>query len=263
MRELMGILNVTPDSFSDGGEYMDPAEAVARAEQLFADGAGIVDVGGESTRPGATPISADEEWRRVEAVLAGLIPNHPGKISFDTYHYENVLRANEMGRFILNDVTGLQVDQFPNDTLRSILGKLDIPVIVSHVSPGFTITQAHAERPCKSLKDLVFDMHTICSSLLTWGISKDRIYLDPGLGFGKTQEVNEQAVELGYYIPEYPVVIGASKKRFLGPDRFNLAVNLAVARRALENEAAILRVHDVAGHKPLIDEFNQRDQAAS
>ncbi len=262
MRELMGIVNVTPDSFSDGGENYDAAKAMEHAEQLFLDGATYVDIGGESTRPGATPVDSDEEWRRVETVLGELIPRFPGRISFDTYHPENVRRATGFGAFIINDVTGMT-----NPLMLSAVGaarqQTAIKVIASHLPKNYAIQTAHKVKPIAELKEIVLDLRSIAQDLEMHGFKKEDIILDPGIGFGKTPDANWLALEIGIYIPEYTTLIGYSRKRFLGDDRMSIEKNIAAARIALQAGAQILRVHDVAGHVEIIDEFNAADLAAS
>lgn len=137
MVKLVGILNVTPDSFSDGGEYFDAKKATAHAAQLFADGAAIVDVGAESTRPNAEKLSDDQEWQRLEPVLTTLISNYPGRISLDSYHPETMQKALAIGPVIMNDVTA-----FHTPEMLDVAVEHGAQVIVSHL-PGNDIQRAH------------------------------------------------------------------------------------------------------------------------
>jgi len=133
MVHLVGIVNVTPDSFSDGGAYLDPTDAIARVEQLFDDGASMVDIGAESTRPNATPLSDDEEWRRLEPVLRRLIPKYQNKLSIDTYHPQTAKQALAMGPVVINDVTGLS-----DPLMRDVVLTHTPRIIISHL-PGSDI----------------------------------------------------------------------------------------------------------------------------
>lgn len=246
MVKLVGILNVTPDSFSDGGEFLGPENALAHTKQLFADGASLVDVGAESTRPNATPLSADEEWERLAQVLPPLLAAYPGQISLDSYHPETMQRAFEFGPVILNDVTGLR-----NPVMQKLAVSLHARVIISH-HPDMSIQQSHALQPITTIEQVKNDLLVIAAQLIEQGLPKENIILDPGIGFGKTMELNQQLLTFAEQVPDYPVLIGYSRKRFLGDDRMALAPNLAAGRTAVNHGAAYLRVHDVAGHANLV-----------
>ncbi len=245
MTQLVGILNVTPDSFSDGGRFFDPLSAVAHAEELFAQGADMVDVGAESTRPGAQKLSDDEEWRRLEPVLHELMVRYPGKISLDTYRCATVRRALGIGPVIVNDVTGMNNP----DMVQTVL-ELRPRVIISHL-PGLDVQQAHSEKPVRTLEEVRVDLLDRATSLEAGGLPRDNIILDPGIGFGKTMELNRTLLEFAKYVPDYPVMIGYSRKRFLGEHRMELAPNLQAGKVAIQSGAAYLRVHDVLGHRQL------------
>jgi dihydropteroate synthase len=247
MVKLVGILNVTPDSFSDGGKFYDPASAIAQADKLFSDGASLVDIGAESTRPKAKALTADEEWQRLEPILKVLIPKYPSKISLDSYHPETQDKAFAIGPVIINDVTGMT-----NPEMVSTVAKLKPPmVIISHL-PDMALQEAHQLEPVTTIKQVREDLLAKAKLLEEAGISRDQIILDPGIGFGKTRELNEQLLKFAEQVPLYSVMIGYSRKRFLGEDRMSLAPNLKAGRIAIAHHAKYLRVHDVAGQAKLL-----------
>jgi len=222
---VMGIVNVTPDSFSDGGRYFKPEEAIRRAKNLIADGADIIDLGGESTRPGAAPLKWDEEWTRIEPVLSGLIQtlkhsNAQTLLSVDTYHPETASRAIDLGADIINCVYSEPIP----DMLK---------LLEAHPKTELVLPSSVRLRP----------LH---SALLS------RLYLDPLIGFGTTRE---EDVELLRSVPELAkkgrVLVGASRKRIvkkLTGEKLtgkNLGGNLGIAVWAAMNGASVVRVHDV------------------
>jgi dihydropteroate synthase len=247
MVQLVGILNVTPDSFSDGGQFMDTVAAIKQAEQLFADGAGMVDVGAESTRPNAKVLTDDQEWQRLQSVLEVLIPKYQGKISLDTYHLATIKKAWEIGPVIINDVTG-----FNNLAMQELAASLNATVIISHLPSGMTIQQAHELIPITSVWQVKDELLARAKALEDLGLSRDYIILDPGIGFGKIPEVNRQLLSFAELVPDYKVMIGYSRKRFLGEHRMELGPNLEAGRIAIAHGAAFLRVHDVAQHMTLL-----------
>ena len=218
---VMGILNATPDSFSDGGRFADPAAAIRRAAAMVADGADIIDVGGESTRPGSTPLSWEEEWRRVEPVLRGLSPIVAGSvpISIDTYHPETAERAVALGATIVNCV-------YPEPIL-------DMLQICAKNGAELVI-------PSKSLGSVPKSLGSV------------PIYLDPMIGFGTTRE---EDLALLRSVPELAkkgrVLVGASRKRIVRTlaretsTASLLGGDIAIALWGMENGASIVRVHDV------------------
>lgn len=245
MTRLVGILNVTPDSFSDGGQFFAPDAAIAHAEELFAQGAGMVDIGAESTRPGARPLTDDEEWERLEPVLSALIPRYPGRLSIDSYHPGTIKRALELGDIVVNDITGLQ-----NPAMFELVARHKPRVIISHL-PATDAQTAHQQEPIASAKRVRDDLQRVADQLETAGVPRDRIILDPGIGFGKTMELNWELLKFAELMPDYAVMIGHSRKRFLGEHRMEIAPNLEAARIAIDHGAAYLRVHDVAAHATL------------
>lgn len=246
MTQLVGILNVTPDSFSDGGQYVDPVVAISHAEKLCAEGAAIVDVGAESTRPHAEKLSDAQEWERLEPVLNVLIPKYPGRISLDSYHPETMRRALAIGPVIMNDVTA-----FHDPEMRRIAVEQNAKIIISHL-PGSDIQAAHRNAPVTRVEQVRGDLLGVASALEAKGLSRGRIVLDPGIGFGKTMELNWELLKFAEEVPEYDAMIGYSRKRFLGDARMELAANLAAGQIAIDHGAVYLRVHDVAGHVGLL-----------
>jgi len=245
MTQLVGILNVTPDSFSDGGKFFAPTAAIAQAAQLFEDGASLIDVGAESTRPNAEQLTPDEEWGRLEPVLKVLVPLYPGKISLDTYHPETVARAFKIGPIIVNDVTGMN-----NTAMIDVVSKLKPTTIISHL-PGSDIQEAHRLAPVSTVTQVKQDLLAKARMLEGAGLIRDQIILDPGIGFGKTMGLNTQLLRFAEQVPDYAVMIGYSRKRFLGEHRMDLEPNLAAGRTAVASGATYLRVHDVAGHSQI------------
>ncbi len=240
---LVGILNITPDSFSDGGLFVDPAAALTHADRLFRDGASLIDVGAESTRPGAKPLSADQEWLRLEPILGRLLAKYPGKISLDSYHPETVGRALAVGPVIINDVTGLN-----NPAMLAAVIKHKPPkVIISHLH-GADVQAAHQSALVSDIEQVKRELLAKADQLGHSGFKRQQIILDPGIGFGKTMELNQQLLRFARLVPEYTVMIGYSRKRFLGEHRMELEPNVAAGRVAIAAGARYLRVHDVAGH---------------
>ncbi len=245
--KLVGILNVTPDSFSDGGRFFEPEAALAQAAKLFEDGASLIDVGAESTRPQAQGLTPAEEWERLEAVLPALLERYPGKISLDTYHPETVQRAQEYGEMIINDVTGLN-----NPAMIEMIVRLGATCIVSYL-PADDVQTAHAQEPVNDIEVVRRGLLDKLALLESRGVPAGRVILDPGIGFGKTPELNRRLLEFARYVPGHPVMIGYSRKRFLGEQRMELEPNLEAGRLAIAAGAAYLRVHDVAGHRKLLE----------
>ncbi len=246
MVKLVGILNLTPDSFSDGGLFVDPIIAIKQAEKLFSDGAALVDVGAESTRPGATSLSDEEEWARLNQALPELIQRFPGRISVDTYHPLTARRALALGDVIINDVTGMT-----NPTMIGVVAEFQARCIVSHL-PATEVQAAHTGQLVNDIELIREDLEARASILLAEGLEKEQIILDPGIGFGKTPELNGQLLEFAQYVPDFQVMIGYSRKRFLGEHRMELEPNLEAGRVAIAAGATYLRVHDVAGHAQLL-----------
>jgi dihydropteroate synthase len=247
--EVMGVLNVTPDSFSDGDAFLAADAAVAHARGLVADGAGVVDVGGESTRPGAAPVPADEELRRVVPVLerlAGL----PARVSIDTSKAAVARAALERGAEIVNDVTALRGDA----EMAGLVASTGATCCLVHMR-GTPQTMQDAP----SYRDVVSDVKEFLERRLAFataeGVAEERVWLDPGIGFGKTIEHNlELLARLGEICAiGRPVVLGTSRKGFLGritgrAQRDLGAATVATAVMGFERGARVFRVHDVREH---------------
>lgn len=246
MTQLVGILNVTPDSFSDGNLFLEPAAAVAQADKLLKDGAALIDVGAESTRPGASPLTSQDERQRLKLILPELVRRFPGKISVDTYHPETAAWALCLGPVIINDVTGMNDPKM----VKVIIDK-QATCIISHL-PGGDIQAAHRAKLLDNIDIVKNDLLAKVAELQAGGLRRWQIILDPGIGFGKTPELNVKLQEFARQVPEYKAMIGYSRKRHLGDKRMELAPNLAAGRLAIASGAAYLRVHDVAGHRQLI-----------
>lgn len=242
MVKFVGILNITPDSFSDGGLFIDPEKAIEQAERLFSDGAAIVDIGAESTRPNATMLTDEEEWARLEPTLSELIKRYPNKISLDGYHPATIEKALDIGPIIVNDVTGMH-----NPQMVEVVIRRKPRVIISHL-PGKDIQLAHQIAFINDRRVVKHDLLSAARTLLEGGLREDQIILDPGIGFGKTMELNRELLTFAEDIPNFEVMIGYSRKRFLGETRMELAPNITAGKVAVEHGAAYLRVHDVAGH---------------
>jgi dihydropteroate synthase len=243
----MGIVNVTPDSFSDGGRNLRADDAIASARRMRGEGAAIVDVGGESTRPGAEPVSLDEELRRIVPVLEELRDDVP--VSIDTAKAEVARRALELGAELVNDVTALRSDA----ELANVVAESDAHLCLMHM-----LGEPRTMQDDPRYDDVVSDVKAFLEERLRFavdaGITEERILLDPGFGFGKAVEHNfellrrlDEIVALGR-----PVVVGISRKRSLGrilgdPEATTgpLSASLAAAVMAYERGATVLRVHDV------------------
>lgn len=246
---IMGILNITPDSFSDGGRYVEPEKAVARALEMVDQGASIIDVGAESTRPGSDPVSSEEEWRRLEPVLRQLRPLTDAVISVDTSKPPVARKSLENGADMINDITGGS-----DPAMLEAASEFDAPMVLMHMlgNPKNMQDNPHYD-------DVVSEVCThlgMCARrAMDCGVKK--IMLDPGIGFGKTPEHNLELIwsldsirSLGY-----PVVLGASRKSFIGtiPGGGNdtgaenrLEGSLAALSIGVARGADVLRVHDVA-----------------
>jgi dihydropteroate synthase len=247
---VMGVVNVTPDSFSDGGVNLRPEDAVASARRMVDEGAAIVDVGGESTRPGSEGVSAEEELRRVVPVLEELGGRVP--VSIDTAKAEVARRALGLGAELVNDVTALRGDP----ELAEVVAASGAYLCLMHMQGAPRTMQ---DSP--TYGDVAADVAAFLEERLTFavgaGIPEDRICLDPGFGFGKTVEQNFELLgRLGEIVSlGRPVLVGLSRKRSLGrilgdaeATTGPLSASLAAAVEAYERGAAIFRVHDVREH---------------
>ena len=248
MTELVGILNITPDSFSDGGQNNSLEAAIKHAEEMFSQGASMVDVGAESTRPGAKAIDWKEEVRRLTGFIQE-VEAFGWNISLDTYRPETVdWVSKNLSNFIINDVTG-----FRNPAMRDVAASTGNKVIVGHLpKTSHSISDAHREKPIDSINQVIQELRDSIEQLVQAGVVRDKIIVDPGIGFGKTKKLNWKLLRFGLYIPEHEVMIGYSRKRFLGENRMEIETNYLAGRIAVDSNAKYLRVHDVSGHASLV-----------
>lgn len=246
---IMGVVNVTPDSFSDGGRFLSSEAAIAHGLALVRDGADILDIGGESTRPGADEVPADEERARVIPVVEGLKAETNALLSIDTRKPEIVADAVAAGASIWNDISALT---YSPDSLR-VAAELDCDIVLMHAQgdPKTMQDDPHYDDVVEEVYGFLADRINACEKA---GIDLSRLIIDPGIGFGKTLEHNLALIaslrrfcELGR-----PVLLGASRKRFIsaldreGPADQRLGGSLAAALAGLQGGAGIFRVHDVA-----------------
>lgn len=244
---LMGIVNVTPDSFSDGGQSFEPAAAIAKGLQLRAAGADIIDVGGESTRPGARAISARQEMDRVLPVVAALA-GHGVVVSVDTRHAATMAAVIELGAAIINDVMALR-----GEGTLDVVARSSASVVLMHMQ-GEPATMQHAPRYSDVAREICSWLSTRVDACRAAGIPRERIAVDPGIGFGKTVEHNLDMLRSIRSLTELgcAVVVGVSRKSFISSISRGETVaerlpgSIAAGLSAIRHGAHILRVHDVA-----------------
>lgn len=248
---IMGVLNVTPDSFSDGGRYLSVEAAVARAEQMAEEGADIIDVGGESSRPGADPVDEEEEKRRVLPVMEEIARKIDLPISIDTYKPSVAREAINSGASIINDITALS-----DPEMADLAGKAKVGVILMHMKGDPKTMQISPE-----YDDLISEIYSFLDERIEravqGGVSRERIMIDPGIGFGKRYEDN---LEILRRLREFkslgcPILIGTSRKSFIGKALGDLPVEeriegtAATVAISIANGADVVRVHDVGQMK--------------
>jgi len=240
---VMGVLNVTPDSFSDGSQFLDPEKAIAQAQRMVAEGADIIDIGAESTRPygGMTPVSAEEELARLVPIV-GKVVALGVPVSIDTLKAKIAAWALGQGAAMINDVWGLQRDS----GLAALAAERRVPLVIMH-------NRDDADPTIDILTDIDAFLHRSLVLAERAGIARERIVLDPGIGFGKTPEQSIAAIAQLGRLKSFglPLLVGASRKRFISavtPSAPNqrLGGSLAAHLLAVQNGAAIVRVHDVA-----------------
>ena len=246
---IMGILNVTPDSFSDGGKYNTIDKAIEHMLQLVAEGADIIDIGAESSRPGfKTMLSAKDEMTRLRPFLEALVPACPVPISIDTFKSETADMAASMGGHILNDIWGLQYAEEEPGAMARVAAKYDIPVVAMH-------NQNSKEYPGDIIDSMRSFFQRTIDITMEAGLDLDKLILDPGIGFGKTVEGNLEVMNRlqqlkRYNGKNYPILLGTSRKSFIG-----LTLDLPVEERmeptgatcvlGITKGCEIMRVHDV------------------
>jgi dihydropteroate synthase len=253
---LVGVLNATPDSFSDGGDFLDPERAAARAAAMLDEGAQIIDVGGESTRPGSDPVAPEEEMRRVVPVIREIIAAQPEAIiSIDTYRAGTAEAALQAGASIVNDVSAMRGDP----RMADLVAEARCAVILMHML-GEPKTMQRDPRYDDVVREVRDFLAYRAERAVTAGVAEENIILDPGIGFGKTLEHNlallrhlDSLVELGF-----PVLVGASRKTFIGritgveAARERVFGTVAANVIACSQGATFFRVHDVqANHEAL------------
>ena len=249
---IMGILNVTPDSFSDGGRWLDPEAAVRRGLELIAEGADILDIGGESTRPGAAEVPVDEELRRVAPVIEALAQQASVPLSVDTRRSVVARAALAAGAAIVNDVSALG-----DPGMAAAVREAGAGVVLMH-SRGAPVDMQRDPRYTDVVAEVRAYLATRMDAAVAAGIGRERIVIDPGLGFGKTTAHNLALLGALAQLAELaPVLVGASRKRFIGeitgaPADQRLPGSLTVAIWSLMRGAAILRVHDVAATRAAV-----------
>ena len=248
---IMGILNVTPDSFSDGGSYINVDAALKHALEMINEGAAIIDIGGESTRPGSTPVSADEEMNRVIPVIKALRNVSDIPVSIDTYRAETAEEALKSGADLINDIWGLRYDR---GEMAKVIADYRVPCVLMH----------NRQEPVywALLKDMRADLKESLAIAEAAGIDRDKIILDPGIGFGKTYEHNliilnnlEFFNELGY-----PMLLGCSRKSVIGnalslPVEERLEGTIVTSVLAAQAHYPFIRVHDVRENKRAVDMY--------
>jgi dihydropteroate synthase len=244
---IMGILNVTPDSFSDGGEFYQPEQAIERGIQMAEEGADIIDIGAESTRPGAEPISTEEELQRLVPVLEGLLKKVDVPISIDTYKSSIAEMALKAGAHIINDISGLRFDP----QMKDIVAKYRVPVVIMHIKGEPRNMQQNPY-----YDDLIGEIYGYFDESIRIaegaGIKRENIIVDPGIGFGKRLMNNYEILRRLYEFQGLgcPILIGPSRKSFIGkvldlpPDQ-RLEGTIAAVAIGIQNGAHIVRVHDV------------------
>lgn len=257
---IMGILNVTPDSFSDGGLFLNSNHALAQAESMVAQGADLIDIGGESTRPGHVGISAKEEWERLKPIIAGLLNSCPVPISVDTQKAEVAERALEAGVHMINDIWGLQKDPM----IAKVIAQYKAPVVIMH-------NKNNTEYGDLMKEILEFLSHSIDIALNS-GISDEQIIIDPGIGFGKTPDQNMEVLSRleELRILGFPILLGVSRKSVIGrtlnlPVEQRLEPTIALGTLGIAAGVDILRVHDVLENKKaalMVDQIMRRKRGA-
>ena len=252
---VMGIVNVTPDSFSDGGKFFSPEVAISHASKLITQGADIIDIGGESTRPGAEQVSESEELKRVIPVIEKIRTDNPTiLISIDTTKASVAKHAVEAGADIINDVSGLSFD----NNMIGIVESFNIPVVIMHMKGNPQNMQLNPEY--KDIVNEILDFFKMKIKIaIQSGINRSRIILDPGIGFGKTVEHNFELLSRlnEFNVLELPIMIGPSRKSFIGialdlPPEDRVEGTAAAVSAGVMNGASIVRVHDVKSMKRVV-----------
>ena len=252
---IMGILNVTPDSFSDGGLFVSLDKALAHAEEMISEGADIIDIGGESTRPGGEPVSVEDEIARVVPVIEALSKRVKTPLSVDTTKSEVARAALDAGAAIVNDISALRFDFYVADAVA----RAGAGLVLMH-SRGTPATMHRLPPVADIMEEVVSSLRASIHMAERRGVARESIVIDPGIGFGKSQEQNLELIarldELIAAFPDYPLLIGTSRKSFIGriladesgepaPASERLHGTMATITAAVLKGAHIIRVHDV------------------
>ncbi|MFO7818879.1 MAG: dihydropteroate synthase [Halanaerobacter sp.] len=238
---IMGILNITPDSFSDGGDYYNIAEAVTRATEMAAQGADIIDIGGESTRPGAKKVTPQEELKRIKPVIEAVVQEVDVPVSVDTYKPQVARAALELGADMINDVRGLQWDE----EMAEVIAEYDVPVVIMHNGRGNNSKQDIITAIKNFLRESI-------RTAKKAGVKEKNIILDPGIGFGISQSENKVIMRRLSELKRlgYPILLGTSRKSMLGeildlPPKERVEGTVATTVMGIMQGVDIFRVHDV------------------
>ena len=244
---IMGIMNTTPDSFSDGGKYNSGSKAIDRAYDLLESGADIIDIGGESSRPGAKPVSAAEEIKRISPLLIELAKNTDSTISIDTYKSSTAIYALDNGAHLINDISGMTHDK----KMVNIISRYKVPIVIMHMkgTPQTMQQNPTYDNIINEISDFLVKQADIAISA---GVSNEKIIIDPGIGFGKTLNDNYKIIAKLKQISKlgFPVLVGPSRKSFIG-ETLNESIDgrlegsIVSAALCYKNGAKIVRVHDV------------------
>ncbi len=243
---IMGILNVTPDSFSDGGQYYDVEKAVSRAQEMAAAGADIIDVGGESTRPGAAEVTAEEEIARIRPVVKELVDKVSVPVSVDTYKAEVAAEVLELGADIINDVRGLRGDE----ELAGVVADYQVSVVIMH---NARLTERGEQDIIVSIKEFWRESIKLAEQA---GINREKIILDPGIGFGISSQTSQEIIRRLSELKDmgYPLLLGTSRKSMLGdilevPAEERVEGTVATTVMGIRQGIDIFRVHDVRANQ--------------
>ncbi|KUO60532.1 MAG: dihydropteroate synthase [Gracilibacter sp. BRH_c7a] len=253
---IMGILNVTPDSFSDGGMFLNHEYALEQTESMVTQGADLIDIGGESTRPGYVSISAEEEWERLKPIITELVKGCPVPISVDTQKAEVAEKALEAGVHMINDIWGLQKDP----KMAKIIGQYKAPIVIMHNKNNTNYDNL--------MREIIEFLSQSIDIALDNGISQNQIIIDPGIGFGKTPEQNMEVLSRleELKILGFPILLGVSRKSVIGrtldiPVEQRLEPTIALGTLGIVAGVDILRVHDVLENKKaalMVDQIIRR-----
>jgi dihydropteroate synthase len=251
MVKLVGILNLTPDSFSDGGKFNNPQAAINHLNQLINEGADIIDIGAESTRPNAIPITQEEEWTRLENILPEIVAiakKRGVQTSIDSYHFQTIKNAHEIGVDIINDVSALVDEKIVDFIARS-----QIPTILMHNLAIHANAEIIVNQNLNINREIINWAQNKITSLAKMGVKKSQLIFDPGIGFAKDAKQSISILKNidSYRILEMPIYIGHSKKRFL--DALDIAGDrvqktLEVSKYLIAKKVDFLRIHDVKQH---------------